>query len=149
MKLSVIAVGRLKGAEGELVAEFRKRIPWQLEVTEVEERRHKGKDRIAAEGRKLLAAVSEGAYAVVLERTGKPASSEQLAVKLRNWMERGEREVCFVIGGAGGLSAEVLARADTRLSFGPMTWPHQLVRVMLFEQLYRAWAILSGHPYHK
>lgn len=149
MKFSFIAVGRLKGPEAELVTEFRRRIPWPLEVTEVEERRHRGKERTAAEGKKLLAAVPEGAFIAVLERTGKAVSSEQLAAKIRNWMERGEREICFLIGGSGGHSADVLERADIKLSFGPMTWPHQLARVMLLEQLYRAWAILSGHPYHK
>ncbi len=80
---------------------------------------------------------------------GAPApSSEALAAALARWTDAGRR-LCFLIGGADGLDRSVIARADDVLSLGPMTWPHMLVRVMLAEQLFRAQAINSGHPYHR
>jgi 23S rRNA (pseudouridine1915-N3)-methyltransferase len=88
------------------------------------------------------------AFAVALDRTGATVDSAGLAVLLERWLGMG-RPVCFLIGGAEGLDAPVLRRADHVLSFGSMTWPHMLARVMLAEQLYRARSIASGHPYHR
>ncbi len=100
------------------------------------------------EGEALLAALPPGAIAVALDLGGEAPSSEALAALAARWAESG-RPPCFLIGGAEGLDPAVLARADHRLSLGPLTWPHFLVRGMLAEQLYRAQAIRAGHPYHR
>ncbi len=86
--------------------------------------------------------------AVALDLGGTAPGSEALAAQLDRWLETA-RPVCFLIGGAEGLEARVLARAEATLSLGPQTWPHLLVRVMLAEQIYRARAISAGHPYHR
>lgn len=86
---------------------------------------------------------------VALTPTGQNLSSLELASYLGRWRDGGRRDVAFLIGGADGLPDELLARAELQLAFGRATWPHRLVRVMLAEQLYRASAILSGHPYHR
>jgi 23S rRNA (pseudouridine1915-N3)-methyltransferase len=100
------------------------------------------------EGEALLAALPPGALAVALDLGGEAPTSEALAARLARWEEAG-RVPCFLIGGAEGLDPAVLARAEHRLSLGPLTWPHFLVRGMLAEQLYRAQAIRAGHPYHR
>lgn len=100
------------------------------------------------EAESLLAQIPARALVVALDLGGEMPDSEGLAGKLGRWRESG-RALCFVIGGAEGLDASVLARADATLSLGRLTWPHMLVRVMLAEQLYRAQSILDGHPYHR
>jgi 23S rRNA (pseudouridine1915-N3)-methyltransferase len=96
----------------------------------------------------MLAALPRDALAVALDLGGPAPSSEALAGSLTRWTEAGKR-ICFLIGGAEGLDAKVLARADHVLSLGPLTWPHMLVRVMLAEQLFRAQCIATNHPYHR
>jgi 23S rRNA (pseudouridine1915-N3)-methyltransferase len=86
---------------------------------------------------------------VALDRTGKALSSEGLSERLAAWMQAGHGAIVLALGSARGLAPEVLARAEERLSFGPMTLPHDLARVVLWEQLYRASTILRGEPYHK
>lgn len=100
------------------------------------------------EGAALLAALPPNALAVALDLGGEAPGSEAFAALLERWSGAG-RPLAFLIGGAEGLDPEVTARADHRLSLGPMTWPHLLVRGMLAEQLYRASAIRAGHPYHR
>lgn len=104
---------------------------------------------VAKEGEQLLAQVPQDAYLVALAIGGKMLSSEQLAAKLNDWAFSGKRELIFVIGGSCGLSPEVLARADFKLSFGPATYPHQLMRLILTEQIYRGVKINRHEPYHK
>jgi 23S rRNA (pseudouridine1915-N3)-methyltransferase len=89
------------------------------------------------------------ALVVALDERGVTLSSRDLAARLGGWRDSGRREIAFLIGGADGLGRAALDRAALVLSLGPMTWPHLLVRVMLAEQLYRAVAILQGHPYHR
>lgn len=101
------------------------------------------------EGERLIAAVPTGARVVALDERGKSLDSPAFAALLKRWQDEGVGDLAFVIGGAEGLSGALLARADLTLSFGPMTWPHLLVRVLLAEQLYRAQCILDGHPYHR
>jgi 23S rRNA (pseudouridine1915-N3)-methyltransferase len=96
----------------------------------------------------LLAALPRGALVIVLDGGGQALTSIALSERLEQWLASG-RTPCFLIGGAEGLDAAVLAQADVALSLGPMTWPHFLVRAMLAEQLYRARSIASGHPYHR
>jgi 23S rRNA (pseudouridine1915-N3)-methyltransferase len=104
------------------------------------------KKRREADG--VLAVLPAVATTVALDLGGVAPSSEAFSAQLDRWLEAG-KPVCFVIGGAEGLDARVLARADSVLSLGSLTWPHMLVRVMLAEQIFRARAISAGHPYHR
>ncbi len=104
---------------------------------------------VAKEGEKLLSYVADDALLVALAINGKALSSEQLADKLNEWTFSGKRELIFVIGGSCGLSPAVLKRADFKLSFGPATYPHQLMRLILSEQIYRGVKINRHEPYHK
>lgn len=151
MHLSVIAVGRLKsGVERDLADHFRLRISWPMAVREVEEKRKLPADeRRRREGDLLLRGCPDGAVIVALDEAGTAFSSRAFANRIAAWRDEGRAELTFIIGGADGLSKAVLDRADVVLSLGPMTWPHLLVRGLLFEQLYRAQQILVGHPYHR
>ena len=100
------------------------------------------------EARVLAAALPEGVR-IVLDEHGKSISSQDFAARLGRWRDDGRPAASFVIGGADGHGRELVDNADLTLSFSPLTWPHQLVRIMLAEQLYRATTILSGHPYHR
>jgi len=103
----------------------------------------------AREAELLLGALPSGARLVALDRIGASWSSRDLARRLQSWRDSGVVALAFAIGGAEGLGAAVIERADTVLSLGQMTWPHLLVRTMLLEQLYRAQQITAGHPYHR
>ena len=159
MKLVVAAVGRLKaGPERDLATRYRERAGVigrrlgfrSIEIVEVEESRgRRGQDRIREEAAGLDAAIPENAAIVALDARGKALSSTDLAERLERWRDRGTPAIIFLIGGADGLAASLRGRAELALSFGAATWPHQLVRIMLFEQIYRAMTILSGHPYHR
>ena len=94
-------------------------------------------------------ALAEGAVVISLDEHGKSITSEALAAQIGRWRDDGRAAAAFIIGGADGLDPAFLAKANMVLSFSPLTWPHQLVRIMLAEQLYRATTILSGHPYHR
>ncbi len=145
--MRLIAVGRLRsGPEAELFARYNARLRPGLAVVEVPEGGGAMAEAKRREGEALLHAVPAGAMAVALDLGGTAPDSVGLARLLERWMAR---QPCFLVGGADGLDAPVLARADHVLSLGPMTWPHLLVRAMLAEQLYRAQCILSGHPYHR
>lgn len=102
----------------------------------------------AEESQRLLKAIPDGARVVALDPRGRSFSTEALADKLDGWLQEG-RDVAFLIGGPEGLSDECLARSDERWSLSALTFPHMLVRVILAEQLYRAWTILRNHPYHR
>ncbi len=147
--MRLIAVGRLRpGPEAELFNRYNARLRPRLAVSEVAEGRGAPAEARRREGEALLAALPAPALAVALD-LGPPApGSDGLARLLERWLSQ-PRPPCFLIGGAEGLDAAVLARADHVLSLGPMTWPHLLVRVLLVEQLFRAQSILSGHPYHR
>ena len=155
MKLHLCAVGRLRaGPERALVDDYLQRLertgrPLGLgPVTE-----HEVEDRrggcMAAEALLLGRTVPEGAALCVLDERGKTLSSPEFAQALCGWRDGGRQEAAFVIGGADGVAPDLRARADLVLSFGPMVWPHMLVRVMLAEQLYRAATILAGSPSHR
>ena len=100
------------------------------------------------EGERLKAAIPDGALSVALDISGAAWSTGQLADQMRSWMADG-RDVCFLIGGPDGLPDSSLAAADFRWSLGPLTLPHSLVRIILAEQLYRAWTVINHHPYHR
>ncbi len=151
MRLLIAAVGRLRaGPERSLVDEYLRRTPWPVEEREIEVRRRLSGDALtAAEADALVAAVPQGSVVVALDERGETLSSPAFADRLGRWRDQGRPGVAFLIGGADGHGPAVRDRADLTLSFGPMTWPHLLVRGMLAEQVYRAWSILEGHPYHR
>ena len=147
--MRLIAVGRMRaGPEAELFARYAVRLRPALAVVELAEAKGSAAEVKRREGEAILAALPGQAMVVALDLGGESVDSAALAVRLDGWLA-GQRPVCFVIGGAEGLSAAVMARADHAVSLGPMTWPHMLARVMLAEQLYRARAIAQGHPYHR
>lgn len=158
MRITIAAVGRMKaGPEREMVARYLDRAvgggkPLALtgfDVIELtESRASSSASRKADEAKALLAALPEG-IVVALDERGKSIDSEPLAQQIGRWRDDGRPAVSFVIGGADGLDPAFVSRADLVLSFSPLTWPHQLVRIMLAEQLYRATTILAGHPYHR
>jgi 23S rRNA (pseudouridine1915-N3)-methyltransferase len=138
MLLHIVAHGRLgQKPEGELLARYQKRITWPFKHTELPERG--GKPPLG------LTPIRT----VLLDERGRSLSSLELADTLARWRDEAVREARFVIGGADGHSDEERSGADLLLAFGLATWPHLLVRAMLAEQLYRATAILSNHPYHR
>ncbi len=151
MRITIAAVGRDKvGPARDLFETYTKRLPWPVELREVEEKRPLPAPQMKArEAELLLAAVPAGALVIALDGRGTTLSSEGLAAKLGGWRDEGRRDVAFLIGGADGLDRAVLDAAGLTLSLGAMTWPHMLVRPKLAEQLYRAWTILEGHPYHR
>ncbi len=154
MRITVIAVGRLKERHWrEAAEEYLKRLPPYANVTTVEiADRDVTRDEVralAGEGADLARAIPEGAWVVALDIGGRQRSSEQVAGWLGGLALDGRSHVAFLLGGASGLAPEVLTRVDERLSLGPMTLPHQLARVVLYEQLYRAFRIQRGEPYHR
>jgi 23S rRNA (pseudouridine1915-N3)-methyltransferase len=154
MVIRVVAVGRLRdGGIREACDEYRRRTArtLRLEVREVADagrRAGRPDDARRLEGQRILAAVPAGARVVALTRGGRTLSSEQLAGLVGRWREEA-RDVALLVGGAFGLDPGVLTRADARLSLSALTLPHELARLVLLEQLYRAVTILRGEPYHK
>jgi 23S rRNA (pseudouridine1915-N3)-methyltransferase len=159
MRVVVIAIGRLKqGPERELAETYRKRTQAigralgmrEIEIVEIRESHAADAERRRAE-ESIAAAnvIPERAPIVILDERGESLDSAALAALLRGWRAEDPPAVCFVIGGADGLAASLRERAKLKLAFGAATWPHQLVRIMLLEQLYRAASILAGHPYHR
>jgi 23S rRNA (pseudouridine1915-N3)-methyltransferase len=159
MHVSVYAVGRMKaGPERELAGRFLDRFakagpPVGLDftgVTETPESRASSVDeRRREEGQKLLARKDGATAIILLDERGRNIGSEELARAIARFGENGRKNLVFAIGGPDGHGPALQDDADMVLSFGQLTWPHQLVRVMLAEQLYRAATILSGHPYHR
>jgi 23S rRNA (pseudouridine1915-N3)-methyltransferase len=131
-----------------LYAQYAARLRPPPEVIEIPEARGTPAEIRRREGAAILAALPADAYAIALDLAGHAPDSEAFAALLARIEAEGRRP-CFLIGGAEGLDPAVTARAAMRLSLGPMTWPHFLVRAMLAEQLYRAQAIRAGHPYHR
>ena len=147
--MRLIAIGRLRpGPEAELFARYNTRLRPALSVTELADGHGAPAELKRREADALLGALPDAAFAVALDGGGAAPDSPGLAMLLERWLGS-SRPVCFVIGGAEGLDAAVLARADAVLSLGRLTWPHMLVRAMLAEQLYRARSITAGHPYHR
>jgi 23S rRNA (pseudouridine1915-N3)-methyltransferase len=154
MIVHVVAVGRVRDpALREACNAYAARVErhQRIELREVREAGRKERDAAAArrlEGRALLAAVPQDSHIVALTRGGEGKTSEELAGLVERWRDRA-RDVAFVVGGAHGLDPAVLDRADQRLALSDMTLPHELARLVLLEQLYRAMTIIRGEPYHK
>ena len=159
MRLIVIAVGRMKqGPERELAERYRKRFDEigrklgfrGLDIHEIpESRAREAQARIAEEAAAIAASIPDNAVLVTLDERGDNIDSVGLARHLGRLRDQSVANTVFVIGGADGLSPDLRRKQKLGLAFGTATWPHQLVRVMLLEQLYRAATILAGHPYHR
>lgn len=159
MKITIITVGKIKEKYfTDAIAEYSKRLSryCKLEMIQVaDEKTPDGasealeaqiKDK---EGERILSNLKDGSYVVTLAIEGNMLDSEELAEKIEKWGVSGVSQIVFVIGGSLGLSKAVLSRADYKLSFSRMTFPHQLMRVILLEQIYRAYRIIQNEPYHK
>lgn len=151
MRIVIAAVGLARGTPFRaLFDDYAGRLSWPIELKEI-----KAKSALPAasaraeEGRAILRALPKDTQIVALDRLGEALGSEAFATRLRNWQDGGVKQLGFAIGGAEGLDEAVLQAARLKLSFGAMTWPHLLARVMLIEQLYRANSIIAGHPYHR
>ena len=155
MKVRLIVVGDVRGVLADSVRAYEERIGhyFRFEVEEVEAGTRKGKDdpdRVkAAEGERILSRIDPTEEVVVVTRDGKQWSSRELADRLAAWGVEGRAGVVFVIGGAWGFDPAVLARANRRLSLSAMTLPHEMARLFLSEQIYRAGTIMRHEPYHK
>ena len=159
MRLIVAAIGRLKaGPERELAERYRDRVAKagravglrDIEIVEIRESRaQEVARRVLEESIALANIIPDRAVVVALDEKGESLDSGSLTGTLRGWRDASRPAAVFCIGGADGLGAEVRQRADLTLAFGAATWPHQLARIMLLEQLYRAVTILAGHPYHR
>lgn len=159
MKLHVLAIGRLKARpELELFDDYAKRAKGlgrscgitALEVRDFgESKLPDAKNRMAAEAALLTGACPDPSFIIVLDEQGKSLASEDFARLVRRHLDQGTSSMAFLIGGPDGHDAELRRKAGLVLSFGPMTWPHRLARVMLAEQIYRAVTILVKHPYHR
>jgi len=159
MRIIVAAVGRLKkGPETELSERYRKRAVQtgrqlglrDVEIVEIRESRASDTaKRVLEESIALANVIPKDAAVVLLDSHGQNVDSAGLAGHLATWRANGRPSIVFMIGGADGLAPNICEKAELRLSFGAATWPHQLVRVMLLEQIYRVTTILSGHPYHR
>ena len=159
MKIQMICVGKIKEKYLKLgIDEFKKRLSkyCKLEIIELED--EKAPENLSdkemliikeKEGKKILSKIKDNSYVIALAIDGKNLSSEELAQTINKLGVRGVSNITFVIGGSLGLSDEVLSRADYKLSFSKMTFPHQLMRLILLEQVYRAYRINNGEPYHK
>lgn len=159
MRITLITVGKLKEKYlKDAVAEYVKRLfryckPDMIETPDEKTPDHAGLTEQAniksMEGERILKHIKDDAYVIALAIDGNSISSEELADKIMQLGIQGRSHITFVIGGSLGLSEEVLRRADYKLSFSKMTFPHQLMRVILLEQVYRSYRIMNGEPYHK
>ncbi|MEZ3434104.1 MAG: 23S rRNA (pseudouridine(1915)-N(3))-methyltransferase RlmH [Lachnospiraceae bacterium] len=159
MRITLVAVGKVKEKYlRDAVSEYSKRLGkyCRLEMIEVADestKEHASKSEEEAirakEGERILKHIRDDAYVITLEIQGKQMSSEELADKMEGLFVQGKSHIMFIIGGSTGLGKEVLKRSDYRLSFSRMTFPHQLMRVILLEQIYRGFRIINGEPYHK
>ncbi|PKG46362.1 MULTISPECIES: 23S rRNA (pseudouridine(1915)-N(3))-methyltransferase RlmH [unclassified Planococcus (in: firmicutes)] len=159
MNISIVTVGKLKEKYLKAgIAEYAKRLGAYAKIMEVEVADEKAPEQLSEadmeivkkkEGERILAKIPQDAYVIALAIDGKMKTSEQLAKDMESLMTYGRSKVVFVIGGSLGLHDEVLKRADEKLSFSKMTFPHQLMKLILLEQVYRGFRIMKGEPYHK
>lgn len=159
MRINIVCVGKIKEKYLKLgIDEFKKRLSkyCKLEIIELDDEKApenlSDKEMVIIkdkEGKKILSKIKDNSYVIALAIDGKNLSSEELAETINKLGIRGVSNITFVIGGSLGLSDEVLSRADYKLSFSKMTFPHQLMRLILLEQVYRSYRINNGEPYHK
>lgn len=142
----IIAIGKMKsGALSDIYHDYTKRLDWPVKLHELTTKNPSS----AEEAKALIAKIPDRSKVIALDERGQTIASTALSQKVERWVENGTQDIVFIIGGADGLDESVRQRADTLLSFGKMTWPHMLARVMLAEQLYRIRSIMKNHPYHR
>ena len=159
MKIKIVCVGKLKEKYFKLgIAEYQKRLQRYCKFQIVEVPDEKAPESLSPaqmtavkeiEGERILQKIKDKEYVFALAIEGQERTSEKFAQEIQQLMTYGKSDITFVIGGSLGLSPAVLRRADTQISFGRFTLPHQLMRLVLTEQIYRAWTIIKGLPYHK
>nr|WP_319385623.1 23S rRNA (pseudouridine(1915)-N(3))-methyltransferase RlmH [uncultured Roseibium sp.] len=159
MRFTLSCVGKMKaGAEKDLLERYLDRARKtgrglgisDIRVVELaESRAQRPEDRKSEEAQALLGAAPGASRIVALDENGKNLTSADFSDRLESWKDQGISDVVFAIGGADGHGSELIARADLKLALGAMTWPHQIARILLAEQIYRAMTIQSGHPYHR
>lgn len=159
MNIDIVCVGKIKEKYIKLgIDEFSKRLSKYCKLNIIEVPDEKAPENLSLkeeimikdkEGQKILSKIKDNSYVVTLEIKGKMLSSEDLAYKMQDLMVSGNSRVSFVIGGSLGLSDDVLKRSNMGISFSKMTFPHQLMRLILLEQVYRGFRIMKGEPYHK
>ena len=159
MKITLITVGKIKEKYlKDAIAEYSKRLSryCKLEIVEVADEKtpDNASDSVEdairdKEGERILKYIKEDAYVITLEIAGKMLTSEEMAEKIEKLGVQGNSHIIFIIGGSIGLGKEILKRSDYALSFSKMTFPHQLMRVILLEQIYRSYRIMNHEPYHK
>lgn len=159
LKITLITVGKIKEKYlRDAIAEYTKRLSKYCKLESIEVADEKTPDQASEtveenirtkEGERILKYIRDDMYVITLEIAGKMLSSEEFARKIEKLGIQGKSSIAFVIGGSIGLGKEVLKRSDFALSFSKMTFPHQLMRVVLLEQVYRAYRIINGEPYHK
>lgn len=148
LKIQISAIHNISKSspEGEIIAKYTKRIPGGVSIIQLESKGKFPPDKQKnSEGALLLKSIPIGSFVIALDELGKKFTSEEFSLKL----ERVTRPICFIIGGAYGLSSEIRDKADMLLSLSDMTLPHVMARIMLVEQIYRAHTISINHPYHK
>lgn len=159
IKISILTVGKLKEKYIKLgIEEFSKRLSKYCKLDIIEVPDEKAPETLSSkememvknrEGEKLLSQINQNAYVISLAIDGKKFTSEELAQKISKLSIDGNSHICFVIGGSLGLSDEILSRSNMKLSFSDFTFPHQLMRLILLEQVYRSFRIINNEPYHK
>ncbi|WP_313180046.1 23S rRNA (pseudouridine(1915)-N(3))-methyltransferase RlmH [Lacrimispora sp.] len=159
MKITLVTVGKIKEKfYADAIGEYSKRLSryCKLDIVQVADEKTPDSASEAVErqikdkeGDRILSSIKDGAYVIALAIDGEMLNSVQLSEKINDLGVRGISQIVFVIGGSLGLSDAVYKRADYRLSFSPMTFPHQLMRVIMLEQIYRSYRIVNGEPYHK
>ena len=152
MQLHIVTIGKDRRDDyGSLIERYSTRLPWNLTLHEKLPKKPNAPlaQRLEEEANLLLSVADSCDIIVALDETGKALSSPQLAQKIGAWRDAGQSRIAFLIGGADGLHPVLRQKANLVLALGSLTWPHQMVRLMLAEQLYRAHTLLSGHPYHR
>ncbi len=151
MQIIIAAVGRMKrGPAAEMIAEYLKRTRWEVSVKELADAPSNlsADARRAREAKDILALLDKESRLIAMDSRGQQLDSPQIAAAIGKFKAQGTKRLVIAIGGQDGLDEAVLAQAKLKLAFGAATWPHQLLRLMLAEQLYRAYTIEAGHPYH-
>lgn len=159
MNITIVSVGKLKEKYLKMgIDEYVKRLGGYAKIEVIEVPDEKAPEQLSEaemdivkkkEGERILAKISQDAYVIALAINGKMKTSEQMAADIESLMTYGKSKITFVIGGSLGLHEDVLKRADEQQSFGKMTLPHQLMKLVLVEQIYRSFRIMKGEPYHK
>lgn len=152
MRIQILAIGKMKknSPEKQIIDDYIQKTLWPIEIHEAEEHRPLSSVQIKeAEGKLLEKMIPKGAKIVVLDEKGKELNSHEFSEQIEHWKDQSVSDIVFLIGGAFGHSSEIKQKADLLLSFGRMTLPHMLMRAVLTEQIYRAFTLSEGHPYHK